>query len=117
MAAATPPASGFALHASKQPAPKTLAERFEQFLVQHHLEALRHILKHSDTRTPHSIHVCAIEFAHALPQLANAVLARPTTSMGVLDEAARAAQEIVRVRMVEDLRKGVGSGEAKRRRR
>ena len=85
MVAATPPASGFALHASKQPAPKTLAERFEQFLVQHHLEALRQILKHSDTRTPHSIHVCAIEFAHALPQLANAVLARPTTSMGVLD--------------------------------
>ena len=113
MVAATPPASGFALHASKQPAPKTLAERFEQFLVQHHLEALRHILKHSDTRTPHSIHVCAIEFAHALPQLANAVLARPTTSMGVLDEAARAAQEIVRVRMVEDLRREL---EAEKRR-
>jgi DNA replicative helicase MCM subunit Mcm2 (Cdc46/Mcm family) len=51
--------------------------------------------------------VNSIQFAHELPQLANAVLARPTTSLGVLDEAARAAQEIVRVRLGEDLRRAL----------
>ena len=44
--------------------------------------------------------------AHALPQLANAVLARPTTSIGVLDEAARAAQGNVKeYGMMEDLKR------------
>jgi len=87
--------------------PLSLAERFEHYLVQNHFEDLRTILRHADNRHPHSVHVNSIQFAHELPQLANAVLARPTTSLGVLDEAARAAQEIVRVRLGEDLRRAL----------
>ena len=91
--------------ADKGTPPKSLSDRFEAYLMRHHLEDVRAIVRHADSRHPHSIAVDSVRFTHELPQLANAVLARPTTSIGVLDEAARAAQEIVKNRMMEDLKR------------
>ena len=80
--------------ADKGTPPKSLSDRFEAYLMRHHLEDVRAIVRHADSRHPHSIAVDSVRFTHELPQLANAVLARPTTSIGVLDEAARAVQEL-----------------------
>jgi DNA replicative helicase MCM subunit Mcm2 (Cdc46/Mcm family) len=87
--------------AARRRKPLTLAKKFEHYLTEFHRRELLEILKHADAREPRTIKVSALALAQKLPALANALLARPATTTEILDEAARAAQEKVRVEIID----------------